>query len=291
MRFRKYLVAGLFLVLFPQSGKASQPEQICRWRAEVERIYHDARLGPKRSFEEEFTSSVISVLVNEELHKEAVLQKVYGVQVTEEMIEEEAKRINVESRAPEMLSKIKAVIGPGEAGFTETVVKPIIVERLLRQKYYQDEPIHAAERASATDKRQRLQAGKSVEGLEELNWLLGKPPEGASEAPDKMVASQIKSSGGPYTNEATVQVAEVIGEPEADETQIKNFYFDELEPELREVLKTQLSKAGDVSSVIETPEGFSIYRAKELTTEQWRVEAVFIPRKSYDVWLRKLALP
>lgn len=267
------------------SALASEPESVYRWRSEVERIYHETRLGPKRAFEDEFSFEVIQRLVDADLHKEVVLKNFFGVEVTAQMIAEESQRINQSSQAPETLAKIKAVLGADGTGFAETVVKPIIVERLLRQKYYQDKTIHAAERASATDKRQRLQAGGSVEGMAELRWLLGKPPKEVSKVPNTMAASQIQSSGGAYTNEATVHVAEVIGGPEADGAPKKDLYFDELDPELCEVLKTQLRKAGDVSSVIETPEGFSIYRAKELTAEQWKVETVFIPRKSYDAWL------
>jgi len=278
-------------MLFPGAGFAAGTEPLYRWRSEVERIYHETRLGPKRAFEDEFSSEVIQRLVDADLHKEAVLKKYFGVEVTAQMIAEESQRINRSSQAPETLAKIKTALGGDGLGFAETVVKPIIVERLLRQKYYQDKTIHAAERASATDERRRLQAGGTVEGMTEITWLLGKPPEEASKAPNKMAASQIKSSGGAYTNEATVQLAEVIGGTEGDDAPKKDLYFDELNPELCEVLKTQLRKAGDVSSVIETPEGFNIYRAKELTAEHWRVEAAFIPRKSYDVWLRKSALP
>ena len=272
-------------MLFPWAGLAAGTEPLHRWRSAVERIYHEARLGPKREFEDEFSAEVIQRLVDVDLHKEVVLKNFFGVEVTAQMIAEESQRINQSSQAPETLAKIKVVLGVDGTGFADTVVKPIIVERLLRLKYYQDKTIHAAERASATDKRQHLQAGESVEGMAERVWLLGKPPAEAGKEPNKMATSKIKSSGGAYTNEATVQVAEVIGGPEAVGAPQKDLYFDELDSELREVLKTQLRKVGDVSSVIETPEGFSIYRAKELTAEQWKVETVFIPRKSYDVWL------
>lgn len=285
MTFWKRVLCGFVLMLFPGAGFADGTVPLCRWRSAVERIYHETRLGSKQAFEDEFSSEVIQRLVNADLHKEAVLKNCFGVEVTAQMIAEETQRINQSSQAPETLAKIKAVLGADGMGFAEVVVKPIIVERLLRQKYYQDKTIHAAERASATDKRQRLQAGESVEGIAELLWLLGQPPEEVSKAPNKMAGSQIQSSGGAYTNEATVQVAEVIGGPEADDATKKDLYFDEFTPELCEVLKTQLRKTRDVSSVIETPEGFSIYRARELTAKQWKVETVFIPRKSYDTWL------
>jgi hypothetical protein len=40
-----------------------------------------------------------------------------------------------------------------------------------------------------------------------------------------------------------------------------------------------------VSAVIEMPEGFSLYLAKEKTPEVLSATALFIPKRSYEEWL------
>ena len=278
-------MGSIVAVLLPMLASGAEKESLYRWRTEVERIYHEPRIGPKMAFEVEFPPAVIQRLVDADLHNETVLREFFGVDITAQMIADETMRIDQSSQAPATLAKIKTALGTDGNGFAECVVKPIIVERLLRQKYYRDKTIHAAERTKAAETRQRLHAGKPVDGMIELTWLLSARSKDESAAPKHNAPTQLKSSGGAYTNEATVQVAEVIGGPQGDESKTKDQYFEDLPTELREVLKTQLRQAGNVSSVVETPEGFSIYRAKELNPEKWKVETVFIPRKSYDAWL------
>ena len=139
-----------------------------RDRAAIERVYYNHRLGQKPPFEEATPPALIERLVKEDLHKEAVLRKAYGVVITPDLLEAEGQRINTTTRAPEMLAEIKAALGNDPARFAQSFAKPFLVERLLRDKFDNDEALHAAQRQQADAVRNRLLeagAAKSDGGL------------------------------------------------------------------------------------------------------------------------------
>jgi len=73
-------------------------------RTAVERVYYDHRLGTKPPFEQVLPAVEVARLVNADLHKEALLAQVYHVEVTSPQVEADVKRIDLETRAPEMLA-------------------------------------------------------------------------------------------------------------------------------------------------------------------------------------------
>jgi hypothetical protein len=282
------LAFALSLLPMPLMASPAETEQLCQWRAKLERIYHDSRLPPKKPFDQEFPPPVIQNLVAADLHKERVLEKVYGIKVTQEMLEEEIRRIEKDTKDAGTLARIKTTLGPDGQGFTETVVRPIIVERLLRLKFYQDKVIHAAEQEKAISSRRSMEAGNKIAGTEEQTWLLGVRPAEASAPAANIPPNTANSSAPSYTNQATAQIAQVMGGA-GQEPKNTNHYFSDLDPELAAVLKTHLQKSGDISPIIEATSGFSIYQAMEITADHWKVQSVFIPRISYDDWLASQA--
>lgn len=282
------LAFALSLLPLPLVASPAKTEQLCQWREKLEWIYHDSRLHPKKPFDEEFPPPVIQDLVAADLHKERVLEKVYGVKITWEMLEEEIRRIEKGTKDAGTLARIKTTLGPDGQGFAETVVRPIIVERLLRLKFYQDKVIHAQEREKAISCLRSMEAGNKIEGTEEQTWLLGARPAEASATATNIPPSTANSSAPSYTNQATAQLAQVIGGGGQKPKDTKQ-YFSDLDPELAAVLKKHLQKSGDVSPIIEATSGFSIYQAMEITAVQWNVSSVFISRRSYDDWLASQA--
>ena len=94
--------------------------------------------------------------MKEDLHKEAVLRKAYGVVITPALLDAEVQRINTTTRAPEMLAEIKSALGNDPAKFAQAFAKPFLVERLLRDKFDNDEALHAAQRKQVEAVRNRL---------------------------------------------------------------------------------------------------------------------------------------
>ena len=88
---------------------------LCADRAAIERVYYHHRLGQKPPFEQVLPPATLEILVQQDLRKEAVLRKVYGVEVTSVLLDAEVQRINTTTRAPEVLAEIKTALRKSDA--------------------------------------------------------------------------------------------------------------------------------------------------------------------------------
>ena len=273
-------------------------------RAAIERVYHNHRTGTKPAFEQAMPRESLERLVKADAHKEAVLQRVYGVAITPEMVAAEVRRIDATTRAPEVLAELKAALGGDPERFARTVARPIVVERTLRARFENDDALHAPQRKAAEELRAQLlaaAAGDRVDllrsaktgSVNEVTWQLTPRPADDS-APKSPGASATpvkgRAASAAYSVEATVQVAQVLGAPEAaggkpGVEREQKFYFEVLDPELQNVLRAQLGQPGDVSAVIETPGAFLVFVAKAKTPAELSVSSFNLPKRSYEEWL------
>lgn len=60
---------------------AADFDSLCADRAAIERVYYNHRLGTKPPFEQVLPRELIERLVRQDLHKQAVLKKVYGIEI------------------------------------------------------------------------------------------------------------------------------------------------------------------------------------------------------------------
>jgi hypothetical protein len=264
---------------------------VCSDRAAVERIYYNHRLGEKAAFEQGLPQATLEQLVRLELSKEAALKEHYRLEVTPTMIDAELQRINTTTRAPEILAEIKAVLDNDPARFARTVAKPILVERLLHERFDNDDALHAPQRRQAEQARNELLAAKTngaktqallavlkrsdSKAVTETRWLLAaRPAETNAAATDEVEIKKGFGSG-----------AQILSSPHRVEGKEHRFYFDDLPGELQNVLRAQLRKSGDVSAVIETPSGFLLYVAIQKTDTVLITAALSVPKRSYDQWI------
>ena len=277
-------VALLALLTLGTLAQGEDFAALCADRTAIEQVYYQHRLGTKLPFEQTFPVTLIEQLVNDDLRKESVLQKKYGVEITAGQVAAEVQRIDATTRAPEVLAELKAALGGDSARFARALIRPIVVERLLRERFENDDALHAAQRREAEQARASLLAKKTVNDLSEVIWQLTPRPADDKSAPATAVSpTKISAQSGAYTNEATAQIAQVLSSPVEEKS--KKFYFEELDPELQKVLQAQLKKTGDVSAVIETPGGFLVFLAKEKTAEILSVASLSISKRSYESWL------
>ena len=146
----------LGLLSSPLSALADDFAALRADRAAIERVYYNHRLGEKPPFEQVLPPVTLENLVRQDLRKEAALKKSYGVEVTPAMLEAEVQRINTTTRAPEILAEIKAALGNDAARFARAMAKPILVERLLREKFDNDDALHASPRREMEKVRTQL---------------------------------------------------------------------------------------------------------------------------------------
>ena len=125
---------------------ATEFSTLCADRAAIERVYYQHRLGTKPPFEETLPRATLENLVRLDLKKEAALQKIYGVTITSAQLAGEIRRINTTTRAPDMLAEIKTALGNDPEKFANAFARPILVERELRQRFDNDDALHAATR-------------------------------------------------------------------------------------------------------------------------------------------------
>ena len=264
---------------------------LCADRAAIERVYYQHRLGTKPPFEEALSRSTLESLVRLDSSKEATLQSAYGMAITPAQLAAEVQRINTTTRAPEMLAEIKAALGHDSGKFASAFAKPILVERELRQRFDNDDKLHAATRRECETARHQLLAAKTngaspaqllallqqsrSNAVTETTWQLGPRPE-ETNAPNADEL-EIKRRFGPD--------AQILSSPHAGADKEGKFYFADLPGELQRVLDVQLRREGDVSAVIETPGGFLLYLAKEKTAGTLSAAVLSLPKRSYEQWL------
>ncbi len=284
---------------------AESLECLCADRTAIERVYYNHRLGTKPPFEQTLSAGQIEAMVRMDLKKEATLRSVYGVEITPILLAAEVQRINTTTRAPDILADLKSALDHDETRFAAALAKPALVERLLRERFENDDKLHAQQRTTADHLRAQVLAAKSdsrpvadlaallrsgaSNQVQEVSWLMAsRPPEStAATAPSSGISTptQGRATGGPYSVEATVQIAQVLSSPAHGHEERKN-YFEDLPAELQRVLKVQLRHPGDVSAVIEMPHQFLLYVAEEVTAEHMKVLVRAIPKRSYEEWLK-----
>jgi len=286
MKYEAVVITALILALLMVDVKGADLAKLIADRAAVEKVYYSHRLGTKPSFEETLPPALLERLVKLDLKKETALKKIYGVEITPAVVDAEVQRINSTTRAPDVLAELKLALGNDPIRFAETVARPIVVERELRRRFENDDTLHAAERRQVEQIRGELLAAKSstatppklLENLrshqlpvQDVEWLLTPRPAEAQK-PDDL---EIKKKFG--------QNAQILSAPET--TGDQKFYFDDLEPQLRNVLKAQLRDAGDVSAVIETPNSFLLYLLREKKADRLEVSSLTVPKRGYETWL------
>ena len=288
---RKLGHVACVLLAWSWGALAADLSTLCAERAAIERVYYQHRLGTKPPFEETLPQTTLEALVRLDLNKEAVLKKVYRVEITPALLEAEVQRINTTTRAPEMLAEIKAALSNDPVKFAEALARPILVERLLREKFENDDALHATQRRECERARDGLLAAKTngtspanllavfrqarSNQISELTWqLAARPAETNAATLDEL---EIKKRFGPD--------AQMLSSPQ-EERDRKN-YFEDLPGELQRVLRVQLRQAGDVSAVIETPTGFLLYLALGRTEAVLTVASLSLPKRSYEEWLNQ----
>jgi hypothetical protein len=293
----------------------------CADRAALERVYYNHRLGEKPPFEQVLPPAMLENLVRQDLRKEAALKQAYGVEVTPALLAAEVRRINTTTRAPEILAEIKTALGHDPARFADVFAKPILIERLLREKFDNDDALHASQRRTVEMVRGQLLTARSHRGNEALTETsaIRNPQSAMDQCPPTSAATNdwvakllalLKQLHSNDVSETTWQLgtrpaeanapaadeieikqrfgpkAQMLSSPHADGKRAKS-YFEDLPEELQNVLRVQLRQPGDVSAVIEMPGAFLLYVAKEKTDAVLSVATLSLPKRSYEQWLEE----
>ena len=123
----------------------SRIEQVY-WR---HRIWPEQNQNPKPAFSRIMPSSAIRAKVEMNLAKERLLAEYWGVTISADAIQAELDRMTRTSKAPSRLRELFEVLDNDPAVIREILVKPLLVDRAIRERYAFDPRFHAEINASA----------------------------------------------------------------------------------------------------------------------------------------------
>jgi hypothetical protein len=286
----KFTQTFFLLPLLARAALADDFASLRADRAAIEGVYYNHRLGEKPPFEQALPPATLENLVRQDLRKETMLKKTYSITITAPLLDAEVQRINTTTRAPDILAELKAALGSDPVRFANTVAKPILVERLLREKFDNDDSLHASQRRKVEQIRaEMLAAKKNGADLENLLVLLKRSHSNAVTETTWQLGARPAETNAPAAEETEIKKrfganAQILSSPHASGKEQK-FYFEDLPGELQNVLRVQLRQPSDISAVIETPTGFLLYVAREKTPEILSAAILSLPKRSYDEWL------
>lgn len=243
-------------------------------RVEAQRSIERARyafvIGATQPFGDLYPRSMFEARVAKQMAEERVLQKAFGMVVTQAVLDEEFDRIEKTTRAPDQWEAIKKALGDDKHLIEEAFCRPPLVERALRARFDFDQAIHAAPHQKARDARTAFLAKGSAAGSVVVT-LLRKADAGPST--EAMLRKAQSEATGPR----------VLTPPTAPDRNAPR----PVDLEMAVVLERELKKPGDVTTILEKREVFQVFRLMEIKTESWKVEGVTVPKVTFDEWFEQ----
>jgi N-acetylneuraminic acid mutarotase len=126
----------------------------------IERVYYAHQIGATVPFEEAVPREALESKVRTYLKQSAALEEIWQTPVTGEALRAELERMAAETRSPERLRELFAVLHDDAFLIEECLVRPVLVSRLARHFFSADERIHGAARRQAEEIRAALAAGE-----------------------------------------------------------------------------------------------------------------------------------
>jgi hypothetical protein len=251
-------------------------------RVEGERAIERARyrfvIENSQPFDEVYPRTVFEKRVRGEIEQERILQSVFGMTMTPELLHEEFDRIEKSTQAPDQWAAIRAALGNDRRRTEQVFCRPLLVDRALRARFAFDQKIHAKPHQSARTARAAFEKGEPVAGSSVVHLRRGGEPapstaELLGEARAQASLPRVLDSGHGASPEGPLPV----------------------DPEVAAVLEKELKRPGDVTTILEERDRFEVFRLIEVSADTWRVDAVRFLKVDYDAWFemerQKLAHP
>jgi N-acetylneuraminic acid mutarotase len=146
-------------------------------------LWPETNPQPKPAWQEVMTPAASEARLEDRLAQAAALVDLWQLPVTGEMLQAEMERMAAHSQSPQRLRAIFAALDHDPAKIAECLARPLLVERLLRQKVSYDPDIHAATRAQATAALATIQSGQQLADLPQAQTITWATDELANHSP------------------------------------------------------------------------------------------------------------
>jgi N-acetylneuraminic acid mutarotase len=131
----------------------------------IERVYYSHQDGATQPFDRAITNELLERKVRAYLGQSIALEKIWGTTLTSGMLRDELARIARDSHMPERLRELYAALNDDPVLILECLVRPVLADRLGRQRFEADTTIHAASLRQASRLRAALVEGRLEPGL------------------------------------------------------------------------------------------------------------------------------
>jgi len=165
---------------------------------------------------------------------------------------------------------MKSALGNGRQRVEQVVCRPLLVERALRRRYAFDPKIHEKERQKARAAREVFLSGRRRPKRKTLRIAR----EGRLPFPPTTCSRRRRPSRrdeGPLSRRTSREPTTEKPVP--------------VDPEMAKVLEKELKTKGDVTTILEERDRFSVFRLVAAGADEWLVEGVQVPKKDFDAWM------
>ena len=220
----------------------------------IERVHFSHQIGTTRLFEEVAPRFVLERKVRAYLKQSAALEKFWNTAVTADLLQQEMARMARQTRMPERLRELYAVLGDDPFLIQECLARPLLVDRLSRNFFAYDSTLHAKTRQEAESLRDDLAQGRL-------------DPRG--EVPGRTVVQLIRVDAV-----EGVRAAIERGDPSRLE----------LQPDAFNAYRDRLpARVGEIAQVQEQRETFVIRVVLNRTEDEIKV-GFTVPKLSWEAW-------
>lgn len=244
-------LVGFWAALLPASGSLSFEDRVAAQRS-LERVAYEHRLwpkdnpGPKPPFEAFMTEDALFRKVEHTLRQSALLESRWRAPLTGEQLQAELDRMVSETRDAEALTELFLVLRNDPRLIAECLARPILADRILRERYATDPQLHAEARAEAEAFRRGVLPGTFAAA------------GGERYRPFRIV----RETGLPSAKEGILALS-------ADDFA---------------KMAATFPPAGSLSEVLETREAFVVRHAEFISDKEIRGGAVSFPKRPFADW-------
>jgi len=146
----------------PTEKQFSDDDRLRYWKA-LDRVRYELLAGPGAPpFEQAVSDEHVRGLIREAAKKQRLLREHCGIEITQRMVGEEAKRMKHEYKRIDIMARIADALDRDPAAVVEFWIRPILVDRYLRACAAYDPAANAQARARAEAARAQALTGDTA---------------------------------------------------------------------------------------------------------------------------------